>query len=191
MSVVRIPNFITPDEAKILTAWTLQNHNEAYFLDANMGGTRKTTRYSPEYDFQYPEIALKIRQRIVDLLCAQDLEEHCVRPPFKDGIVASYAPPGDSCFEHVDPVWFDGMHTLHCNVLSQAPEAGGIVYVEGTPYEMQERELFCYRVSRDKHGVTEILGNKARCMWVFGFCVLDDDWEKLKMTGTKINLVAL
>lgn len=179
MSVVRIPEFITADEANTLTNWILQNHNQPYFLDANMGGTRKTTRYSPENNFQYPEVALKVRQRVVDLLGVQEHDKAGIRPPFKDGIVASYAPLGDACYEHIDPVWVSGFHTLHCNVLSQAPDAGGIVTVDGEPHEMRERELFCYLVSRDKHEINEVLGDKARCMWVFGFCVLDNHWERL------------
>jgi hypothetical protein len=179
MNVVRVRDFITEEEAQVLTDWVLQNHHESYFLNANMGGTRKTTRFSLEANFNYPDEVIAIRQRVASLLSISEAENIKVRPPFKDGVVASYAPPGDTCFEHKDPEWVAGFHTLHCNVLSQAPEGGGVVIIEGEPHEMRERELFCYLVSRDRHEITEVLGSKARCMWVFGFCITDDDWESL------------
>lgn len=179
MNVVRVQNFITAKEAQVLTDWVLQNHNEPYFLNANMGGTRKTTRFSSEVNFDYPADVIAIRKRVVKLLGEPEAEKFGVRPPFKDGAVASYAPPGDTCFEHKDPEWVAGFHTLHCNVLSQVPEGGGVVVIEGVPQEMLERELFCYLVSRDRHEITEVLGKNARVMWVFGFCVLDADWENL------------
>ena len=178
MSVVRIKDFVTEQEARELTSWVLKNHKQPYFLSANMGGARKTTRYSINSDFEYPAAAHEVRKRIVDLLGVHEHEKYGFRPPFKDGIVASYAPPGDICYEHIDPIWHEGFHTLHCNVITQAPEAGGVVIVEGMPFEMQERELFCYLVSRDQHEITEVVGNKVRCMWVFGFCILDIEWKE-------------
>lgn len=179
MTVVKSPEFITAYEASVLSEWVLANHSSPYFSDANMGGSRKTTRYTPSADFAYPKEALNIRKRIVRLLGLEDNETYGIYPPFKDGIVASYAPPGDSCYEHTDPVWHKGFHTLHCNVLSQAPSDGGYVFVNGEKHVMQERELFCYLVSRDLHQITEVLGNKPRLMWVFGFCITDDDWRRL------------
>lgn len=179
MSAVRIKDFVTAQEAQELTSWVLQNHDQPYFLDANMGGTRKTTRYSTHSDFEYPAAAHKVRKRVIDTLNLHENEKYGFRPPFKDGVVASYAPPGDVCYEHIDPIWHAGFHTLHCNIVTQAPDAGGVVIVEGTPFEMQERELFCYLVSRDRHEITEVVGSKARCMWVFGFCITDDDWQRL------------
>ena len=178
MNAVRVPDFVTAEEAQVLTDWVLRNHDEPHFLDANMGGSRKTTRYSPEANFNYPAESLTIRQRVVNLLGTPETEKFGMRLPYKDGIVASYAPPGDTCYEHKDPEWVTGFHTLHCNVLSQAPESGGVVIIEGQPHRMRERELFCYLVSRDRHEITEVLGSKARVMWVFGFCILDADWEK-------------
>jgi hypothetical protein len=179
MNAVRVPDFVTSGEAQALTDWVLRNHDKPHFLDADMGGSRKTTRYKLEANFDYPAEALAIRQRVVKLLGEPETEKFGVRPPFKDGIVASYAPPGDTCYEHKDPEWAVGFHTLHCNVLSQAPEGGGVVIIEGGQHEMRERELFCYLVSRDRHEITEVLGSKARCMWVFCFCITDDDWESL------------
>lgn len=179
MNVVRVQDFITVEEAQVLTDWVLQNRGKPYFIDANMGGTRKTTRYSFDVNFDYPAEAIAIRKRVVELLGKTEAEKFEVRPPFKKGIVASYAPPGDTCYKHKDPKWVAGFHTLHCNVLSQAPEGGGVVVIKKVPHEMRERELFCYLVSRDRHEITEVLGSNARVMWIFGFCVLDADWERL------------
>jgi hypothetical protein len=168
---VRIKNFISDEEVKVLSEWILDNHNEPYFKEANMGGSRKTTRYSSEEDFEYPNEVHEIRKRIIKLFKLERNEALYYIPPFKDGAVASYAPPGDTCYAHKDPMWHEGFHTVHCNIICQAPDAGGLLSLEGTEYEMKEKELFCYIVSEQEHGVTEVIGTKARLMWVFGFCV--------------------
>ena len=64
MNVVRVPDFVTLGEAQVLTDWVLRNHDKPHFLDANMGGSRKTTRYSTEVNFDYPAEAIAIRQRV-------------------------------------------------------------------------------------------------------------------------------
>ena len=166
-----IPNFVSSNECAELTSWINSNHNN--FVDARMGGIRKTTRYIKD-GIKFPQIALEIRERLKNHLDLEDM----IRPPFAKGMVASYAEPGDTCYEHIDPVWCEGHYTMHCNVIVQKPESGGNVVIEGQEFDMPEGDIICYYVSNLKHSVTEVMGSKNRLMWIFAFCVQEDLNEK-------------
>lgn len=159
-----ISNFLSNAECNELASWIMSNHHT--FVNANMGGNRKTTRYL-NGDIKFPDVALKIRNRIKQHLKLEDI----VRPPFIEGMVASYAEPGDTCYEHIDPEWHEEHHTLHCNVIVQKPKSGGNVIIEGQEYDMPQGDIICYYVSDLKHSVTEVIGEVPRLMWIFGFCV--------------------
>jgi hypothetical protein len=174
-----ISNFVSEQERGTLASWILNNHTQNFFKDAGMGGIRRTTRFSTDANFEYPQEVANIRARIVDLLGLYEEEELNIYPPFKDGAVASIAYIGDTCFEHFDPVWYPGYNTLHCNVIVQAPDSGGELVLNGVPHEMKQTDLFCYLVSKHLHGTTKVIGDKHRLMFVFGFCVKDDKWENL------------
>jgi hypothetical protein len=166
-----ISNFISSNECAELSSWIINNHHN--FVDANMNGIRKTTRYLNE-GTEFPQIALEIRGRLKNHLNLEDM----IRPPFTNGMVASYAEPGDTCYEHTDPVWCENHHTMHCNVIVQKPEGGGNVTIEGKEFDMPEGDIICYYVSDLKHSVTEVIGSKNRLMWIFAFCVEKDLNEK-------------
>lgn len=166
-----LPNFLSKVECNELASWIMGNHHT--FVNANMGGVRKTTRYLNE-NIVFPKLALDIRQRLKNHLGLEDL----VRPPFIDGMIASYAEPGDTCYKHIDPEWVEGHHTLHCNVIVQKPESGGNVVIEDQEFDMPEGDIICYYVSDLNHNVTEVVGNKNRLMWIFAFCVEKKVHEK-------------
>lgn len=176
--VLRFPNFISCTESKELSNWTLENKHKKFFKDAGMRGCRITTRYSTGMDFKYPEIVKDIRKRIVDLMGLHEEETAGIYPEFKDGVVASCAFSGDTCYEHIDPVWHDGFNTMHCNVITQSPESGGDLVLGGEYEPMNENELVCYLVSKTPHKTTLIQGKKERLMWIFGFCIKNEKWNK-------------
>jgi len=175
--VIRINNFISKEDSKILSNWILNNCDKSFFKNANMGGNRKTTRYSTDENFSYPKEALDIRKKIIDEFNLQENEKNNIYPPFKNGIVASFALNNDTCYEHVDPVWAENYDTLHCNIITQAPEQGGELVINKKKYIMKENELFCYQVSKSSHEVLQVKGEKPRLMWVFGFCVNKEQWN--------------
>ena len=144
-----------------------------------MGGVRVTTRYSDHNSFTYPDVVFNVRKRIVETLNLHEEESFKFYPPFKNGIVSSCAFPGDTCYEHTDPVWHHGFNTLHCNVITQSPDKGGDLLLDGIIEPMKELELCCYLVSKTPHSTTLIEGNKERIMWVFGFCIDDEKWKML------------
>ena len=179
MDVVRIDNFISKENSKILSNWILDNSHKSFFKNANMGGNRKTTRYSTDENFSYPEEALNVRKKIIDTFNLNKNEMDNIYPPFKNGIVASFAEDNDTCYEHIDPVWVENYETLHCNIITQAPDQGGELIINKNKYIMKENELFCYQVSKNNHEVLKIKSKKPRLMWVFGFCVNKEQWKNV------------
>jgi hypothetical protein len=180
MNLIRIPNFISCEEAQEMSSWVLNNKEKNFFNDANMGGIRLTTRYSNHDNFEYPTVVLGIRKKIIEMFDLHEEEMFNIKPPFKNGIVASCALPGDTCYQHIDPVWHQGFNTLHCNVITQSPDKGGDLILDGVVEPMKELELCCYLVSKTTHGTNLVEGNKKRIMWVFGFCIDDDKWNVLR-----------
>ena len=178
-NLLKFSNFISLNETQELSNWILKNKNKEFFKDANMKGKRITTRYSTNLNFEYPKIVKKIRNKIINLLNLHEEEVNKTYPPFKDGVVASCAFEGDTCFEHIDPIWFEGFNTLHCNIITQASEKGGDLILNGVLEKMNERELNCYLVSKLPHSTNLVEGSKERLMWVFGFCIKEDKWNKL------------
>jgi hypothetical protein len=178
-NLLKFSNFISLNEAQELSNWILQNKGKDFFKDANMKGNRVTTRFSTNMNFKYPKIVKDIRNKIIDLLDLREEEDNKIYPAFKDRVVASCAFTGDTCYEHIDPIWHNGFHTMHCNIITQAPEKGGNLILNGVLEQMNERELNCYLVSKLPHSTDLVEGSKERLMWVFGFCIQDEKWNKL------------
>ena len=187
MYVKVIKNFVRRDELNILNIWTLQNFvdNPQWYTDAGMdlykNKTRFTTRLANDVAhikngvyIDYPKTSYGIQNRIVDFFRLQS----CKKPPsFVDGIVNGIGFDGGSICSHIDPIYFDDTHTLHCNVISQKSDIGGVTIIENVEYDIDEGDLLCYIVSKHYHEVTPTVGNKNRILWVFGFCITD---EKIK-----------
>jgi hypothetical protein len=154
-------------ERLALSDWVESNAGKPFFRDANMGGKRATTRYTPSAEFTFPNEAYLVQNKVAAAL------GFSVEPAtgFKDGMVASHASPGDTCYAHKDPRWHRCFYTVHCNVILSAPEEGGELVVEGKQYNMPEGSFICYPVSEVMHETLLVKGTKPRLMWVFGFCV--------------------
>jgi hypothetical protein len=166
--MVFYPNItLSAAEQNTLAGWIASNLGAGCFADANMGGNRVTTRYTAPSTFEFPDVAHAIRKRLSDAL-GFALEP---APGFKDGMVASCASAGDTCYAHKDPRWHKELFTVHCNVIVSAPESGGELFVEARQHEMQQGQFICYPVSEVEHQTLAVNGKAPRLMWVFGFCV--------------------
>jgi len=165
---------LNDQDLKTLNHWILSNKDSAVFKDANMGGNRLTTRYTASGKFIFPEEAYGIREKLSEVLNFSTE----ITPSFKDGMVASYALPGDTCYAHRDPRYVFELWTVHCNVILAAPQKGGELVINGTHYEMPVGKFICYPVSEVTHKTLKIFGLTPRIMWVFGFCVSPDIYEK-------------
>lgn len=194
-------DFITEDEKNLLNNWTLLNYKKDYFIDPKMDSrglekTKLTTRFanpiitygnpflndninlvvSSNPNFTYPNIAYDIQKRII---LTFDFWNFGLSPVGKDGIITEISFSGGTVHPHTDPVWVEGTDTVHCNLITQKPESGGITYIEDESWEINERDLLMYIVSSAEHCVDEIIGNKERILWVFSFMLSKKDTQRV------------
>lgn len=163
-------NFLSKKECSYLNEWILSNKNKTFFKDAGMNGTRVTTRYSENVPF--PKDVFLIKKKIIDKLQLTEIRN----PPFCEGMVASYAPVGDILYNHKDPVWEDGLKTLHCNVVLSDSD-GGLPIIENEILKIKKGDMWCYLVSDVYHGCSLVTGKIPRTMWVFGFLIKQNIYE--------------
>jgi hypothetical protein len=176
-----VNNFITEEEAEILSNWTLSNYEKPYFMNPRMNNdevqTRFTTRHAhgrieeyQDFKVKYPKEVYNIQKRIFEYL---NLTQNNVIPfpSFTDGIVTTIGFSPGSCVSHKDPVYYQNTYTLHCNFCTQTPESGGITILDGKEYSFEYKDMIMYVASHVEHKVTECVGNTPRVLWVFGFCI--------------------
>jgi hypothetical protein len=184
-----IKNFLFEDEIQKLNNWTLDNCNNFYFQDAKMdpfhSGTRFSTRMENDVTFKdlefiinYPKECYNIRERIQNFFNLHDFKSP---PSFYNGIVNGIGFSPGIIENHIDPIYFEGTETLHCNIITQNSISGGITYINNQKYLVNPGDLLMYVVSKHYHYVTEIQGNLPRILWVFGFCI---DNEKITQIFT-------
>lgn len=191
MYVKVIKNFVSGQELNDLNSWTLENFktNPQWYHDACMDDfreeTRFTTRLYNDIDHKeqnifidYPKQVYDIKKRIINFFRLEDYKQP---PSFVDGIVNGIGFEGGSISEHTDPEYYVNTSTLHCNVISQKAISGGVTIIENVEYDVDEGDLLCYIVSKQKHRVTQTVGSKNRILWVFGFCI--DDKKTFEMFG--------
>jgi len=167
-----IKEFLFKEECNVLNKWILDNKDNSFFKDAEMNGKRLTTRFSSVVSF--PKEAYYIKDRLIKKLNILKIEH----PPFYDGMVASLAFVGDELYAHKDPIWKDGLKTLHCNVLL-SDSMGGAPIIKNKKLNIKKGDMWYYLVSDVEHGADKVLGNIPRTMWVFGFLVDKEIYDRL------------
>ena len=179
MSVTIFPKFITQQECEDLNVWT----EKAYVNDWLGKGidskgkpgadNRYSTRAYPNRFGKYPDLAYSLYDRISTYLGLEGLAKS-VANGGKDSIVVNCTLSGGDVFKHVDFMEPNG-HLLRCNILTQAPESGGELYVNDNKVDIQVGDLHCYLVTKYQHTATEVQGNSKRILWMFGYQISESD----------------
>jgi len=168
-------NFINEKEINDLSTWI--DTNVGLFSDAGMGGNRLTTRYSFSDEIVFPKTAFDIQKKIIDKFNLKD----STFPHYKDGMVASCAYQGDTCYLHRDPRYEEGYKTVHYNILLSSIVGGEPFVLKNPNSEARKHipvpeeninvdigDMWTYDISEVFHG-SKLLKTKERKMWVFGF----------------------
>jgi len=166
-------NFLSNNECYVLNNWIVENKDKNFFKDAFMGGKRLSTRFSKTVPF--PKDVYRIKNRLIKKLKIKKVKH----PPFCDGMVASLAFVEDTLYMHKDPIWKEGLKTLHCNVIL-SDSLGGSPIIEGEKLKLKKGDMWCYLVSDVEHGADKVLGDKPRTMWVFGFLIEQEIYDRLQ-----------
>lgn len=189
MRVDIYPNFISKEEIDALNTWVelgVKNNWLGFAVTQNLPDltlrwtpNRLTTRmYSDR--FEYPQIVRDISHKVRSFLGIDFLP--LIERHGKEGVVVSYTMNGGDLYKHKDSRHNEGaLATLRCNILTQAPENGGQLYIQGAPVTFNVGDLHCYLASEHEHYVTEIEGDTPRIMWMFGAHVPAEDWNSGKI----------
>ena len=169
---LHLPKIIGEEKIKVLHDWITENKDSDNFRWAGHPGTiRRTTRFSESV--KYPQISREIKNEIAEKLNIISYKE----PDYPDGMVATYGYPNDCCEMHMDPRWYQGHTTFHCIVLLSDIN-GGNPLIEDQKCEIQRGDGLFYAVSEIMHGSSVLLGKDPRLLWIFGFCIPDEDVKK-------------
>jgi len=188
MRIERVKNFFTSSECNILNEWTKEGVKNKWldigFSKAVPYSLRLTSRLYPER-YTYPKLAYELSNCIRTFLEIDSFP--LIQGHGKDGMVVSYTFPGGDVYPHVDPRKENGLATLRCNVMTQAPDSGGILHVENQIVDIEVGELHCYLASEHEHFATPVEGQTPRIMWMFGAHVPAEDWNsgKIKLGNIK------
>jgi len=180
MRVEVIKNFLPHADIAELNVWVEEGVKKKW-LDIGFTArgqpttpdTRVTSRlYGAR--FNYPEVALRTSNKVREycgIFNAPLIEGHG-----KDGIVVSCTFPGGDVYAHRDPRMYEHS-VLRCNIMTQGADVGGVLYVGGQPVPIEVGDLHCYLASEHEHYVTTVGGNTPRVLWMFGGCVLAENWD--------------
>lgn len=178
-----LKNFATPEEITALNTWVLEGVNAGWLgagsaADGTRIQTRLTTRFYAD-KFEYSPEVLAVANRVRQVTGIS--EYPIIDGHGKNGVVVSYTLPGGSVDKHKDPKASDGSATLRCNIITQVPENGGVLYIDNQEVPLEVGDLHCYLVSEHEHYVTTVGGSTPRILWMFGAHVPADDWNSGKI----------
>ncbi len=157
--VLRTPEFVTPEEQAILTAWA---ETMEPLLKPN--GARRAYRdvrtlpvVPPEWD--------RLRQRVEAMM---ELGDHPVVEQ-RFGLYLSIIRVGGAIHDHRDPSP-PGTRHLRCNLFLDLPERGGRPIIMETPMDVTPRMLLAFYANEMRHS-SEPFEDDRRIVLSFGYTV--------------------
>lgn len=175
MRVDVLEDIITEDERLELKEFVLSNLDQ--FHDGlHQSSLRIKTRVSNRLSgdkIKYPPLVYTIQKRIQETLPNHEIEQF----HGKDGLVVSVTYDSGDVYAHIDPRSSPTLHTLRCNILVNSPESGGEIYVGGKEFELKERSMMKYLVTKHHHFVKKVIGKEPRILFMYGFLIEEHDWE--------------
>jgi len=179
MRITVKPDFFSPAECAALSAATLAGVVEGWVSTGigagGLGATgRKTSRLYMKGK-SYPAVVGQCMNKILAFVGLTE-QPLILGGHGADGAVTSITYKGDDVYLHRDPKLSE-LSVLRCNVVTQASESGGKLYVGGAPVDLNVGALHCYLASDYPHGVTPVTGDTPRILWMFGAQVSKEAWE--------------
>jgi hypothetical protein len=171
-------NFISIEECKILNAWVDEGVDRGWLANGiTAGGVGTNKRFTTRFyghRFEYPQEIMGIAEKIKIFVGVSSYP--IIKGHGRNGIVVSYTLPQGDVYKHQDPK-FLGLSALRCNIMTQAADEGGKLFVDNNKVDIGVGDLHCYLASDYEHYVTEVKGNTPRILWMFGAYVPKNSWE--------------
>ena len=170
-----VKNFLSKKECDLLNQAAMLGVEKGWVDEGISRGKRQyPLRYTSRIhmkDHEYPQIVLDTSNKIRKF-CEID-QYPIIEGHGKNGAVVSVTFNGGDTYEHNDPRSDCGQYaTYRCNVLTQKPKNGGVLFVGQKEILLDEGDLHCYFASEIKHYVTPTTGDTPRILWMFGAHVL-------------------
>ena len=183
--VLLIRNFLSAEEIQTLKDWTDTAVKEGQFVDGVTGNwenkefsrTKKRLTNRMSQHISYPELVGVLQERIRNTVSIT-ANAPVILNHGKDGVVVSVTYNEGDVYKHKDPSVGDGAAGLRCNILASKAESGGDIHVEEKTYTLEEGDMMCYLVTEYAHSVDVCHGENPRILFMFGFAVDKDAWEK-------------
>jgi hypothetical protein len=179
--VLIFKNFLDKDTCNQLNDWVdLGVKNKWLDLGISRGSgweydKRVTTRNYGNL-FEYPPLVHQVFDKITNNLQLQDLPKSVIGGG-KNGVVVSCTFPEGDVYPHKDPKE-GNLEVLRCNIMTRDSDEGGELFIGGDKIDIKVGDLHCYLASDVEHYVTEVRGQTPRVMWMFGYQVLKEEWQK-------------
>lgn len=180
MQVKIYKNFLNVEECNALNDVARLGVLEGWVSEALSRGQRNytkrlTSRFHME-KAEYPPLVYAVSAKVREFLGVESFP--LIEGHGKNGVVVSYTMEGGDVYKHLDGLSADGLPTYRCNILTQASEAGGELFVDDKKIDIAVGDLHCYMVSELEHYATEVKGKTPRIMWMFGAHIPKTHWEE-------------
>ena len=159
-----IKDFLSKEECQILNEWTRSNENKEWFKPGKEAENRKTTRYSNNFEFSYPELIANRFNKFRKDLGIEHLKNISQG---KNGIINAISYGNSELILHTDPSYGEDQ-SFHVTVQTSKSESGGDLIANGITYNVNEGDAICFFASAVKHCTSMTSGNKPRIVWIMG-----------------------
>jgi hypothetical protein len=166
-SIEIIPSVLTHDECNILNKWALDNHNTNIFQIGRAANNRKTTRFTNDVKYDYPDLIVNAFKKIKEKL---NFSENENVPQGKDGIICAISFNGSKLIKHKDPN-YDDTESLHFIIKTSTGDAGGDLIINNVVYKINEGDCLYFFASIHEHETNVLNCSTYRIVWINGIKV--------------------
>lgn len=174
MRIETTKNFLTPQECDRLNTITQYGHDNGMMTLGLNTNLRYTSRIDTSL-YTYPQDVFDLAAR-VRTYCGVSAYP-IITGQGSDAIVTNYMPTGADIFSYTSLRNSDGAGQFWAFIVTQAPDDGGMLQLNGTPFPVEAGELYCYMTSETEQYTTPVVGPTTRICWMFGNWVPPADWE--------------
>ena len=130
-------------------------------------------------NYEYPQLVRDIREQLQSEFNLTKWKNP-IHPHGKNGVVVTAIKNNGDVYPHHDSSCdMRPKELLRCNILTSETE-GALIWVGDESYQLKKGDMMQYLVSKHQHSVEKIIAkdNEYRIMWMFGWFVDPDEWEK-------------
>ena len=166
-SIEIIPSVLTHDECNILNKWALDNHTTNIFQKGRVANNRKTTRFTNDVKYDYPDLIVHTFKKIKEKL---NFSENENVPQGKDGIICAISFNGSKLKKHLDPKYED-TESLHFIIKTSSGDNGGDLIINDVIYKIKEGDCLYFFASIHPHETNILNCTTHRIVWINGIKV--------------------